>query len=147
MAIGASIGSCGRIAVEAIFADIEKESAEIILREGGERAHIAAECEAIRGGAEFRVQFGQAMENVTLQLRHFCDGHSLALIEIAERPKHIAKAVAQLAISVGGTGQYFLADADIVEIISRGDPHRSEEHTSELQSLLPISFAVFFFTN
>src|SRR3546814_4116045 len=42
---------------------------------------------------------------------------------IAERPKHIAKAVAQLAISVGGTGQYFLADADIVEIISRGDPH------------------------
>src|SRR3546814_12964970 len=63
------------------------------------------------------------MENVTLQLRHFCDGHSLALIEIAERPKHIAKAVAQLAISVGGTGQYFLADADIVEIISRGDPH------------------------
>src|SRR3546814_19836853 len=78
-AIGASLGICGRIAVEAIFADIEKESAEIILREGGERAHIAAECEAIRGGAEFRVQFGQAMENVTLQLRHFCDGHSLAL--------------------------------------------------------------------
>src|SRR3546814_2618019 len=66
-AIGASLGICGRIAVEAIFADIEKESAEIILREGGERAHIAAECEAIRGAAEFRVQFGQAMENVTLQ--------------------------------------------------------------------------------
>src|SRR3546814_5660593 len=99
----------------------------------GERAHIAAECEAIRGGAEFRVQFGQAMENVTLQLRHFCDGHSLALIEIAERPKHIAKAVAQLAISVGGTGQYFLADADIVE--------RSEEHTSELQSLMRNLYA------
>src|SRR3546814_7553203 len=79
-AIGASLGICGRIAVEAIFADIEKESAEIILREGGERAHIAAECEAIRGGAEFRVQFGQA---------------------------------------------------------------RSEEHTSELQSLMRISYAVF----
>src|SRR3546814_5060535 len=37
-AIGASLGICGRIAVEAIFADIEKESAEIILREGGERS-------------------------------------------------------------------------------------------------------------
>src|SRR3546814_19691449 len=119
MAIGASIGSCGRIAVEAIFADIEKESAEIILREGGERAHIAAECEAIRGGAEFRVQFGQAMENVTLQLRHFCDGHSLALIEIAERPKHLANAVAQLELRVGETGQYFLASADTVAIITR----------------------------
>src|SRR3546814_9671620 len=29
------------------------------------------------------------------------------------------------------------------EIVERVDPHRSEEHTSELQSLMRISYAVF----
>src|SRR3546814_11429818 len=67
-AIGASLGICGRVAVEAIFADIEKESAEIILCEGGERAHIAAECEANRGGAEFRVQFAQEIDRKSTRL-------------------------------------------------------------------------------
>src|SRR3546814_10529587 len=40
---------------------------------------------------------------------------------------------------VGG-GQF---DSRVIDIPEQGFPHRSEEHTSELQSLMRISYAVF----
>src|SRR3546814_2224596 len=42
-----------------------------------------------------------------------------------------------------GTGNSAAAGAIVANIIDRPEPARSEEHTSELQSLLRISYAVF----
>src|SRR3546814_5456542 len=54
-------------------------------------------------------------------------GSALFLGETFQSAEQVAEAVAQLAILVGDPGQDF----------------RSEEHTSELQSLMRISYAVF----
>src|SRR3546814_2273760 len=46
-------------------------------------------------------------------------------------------------IIVTGAGRAFVAGGDIADLNSRQGLARSEEHTSELQSLMRISYAVF----
>src|SRR3546814_6674683 len=46
-------------------------------------------------------------------------------------------------IADGGVGYSCLAEVRTVETIRDGKPARSEEHTSELQSLMRISYAAF----
>src|SRR3546814_8661677 len=55
------------------------------------------------------------------------------------RHAHIQAIDAIFAVDIGGAGQ----DALLVAQIGFGHSDRSEEHTSELQSLMRISYAVF----
>src|SRR3546814_9583478 len=50
---------------------------------------------------------------------------------------------AQLAFRSGWLGLASFGHATLVEVAEIAEPERSEEHTSELQSLMRISYAVF----
>src|SRR3546814_3995655 len=48
-----------------------------------------------------------------------------------------------LVLRFMGEGKYFCSGYDISSLAAEDAPSRSEEHTSELQSLMRISYAVF----
>src|SRR3546814_1071929 len=81
----------------------------------------------------------------TTLFRSVGDGNEIAAEQAVSR-RHLPRQ-AQRAQRLGGDGDaHDAALARLLQIIHHrgaGDPQRSEEHTSELQSLMRISYAVF----
>src|SRR3546814_3400119 len=66
---------------------------------------------------------------------HACD----ALAELGVIPMESARTIWEK----GGAATFDVARIDEIEAVTKHDVIRSEEHTSELQSLMRISYAVF----
>src|SRR3546814_5269986 len=77
-------------------------------------------------------------------------GQNLGL-EIEGAPSQCTFGVVEVAVErarvddrgVGAGGAQFVADVEVIGVEADLDLRRSEEHTSELQSLMRISYAVF----
>ena len=121
-AAGAAARIVRRVAIEAVLADIEIEGRKIVLREIGEQPHVAVELEILCRLAQFDIDHAEPVEHIKLQLGHVVHIDLLGVAEPVERAEQIAEGIAQLAIGIGGGAEHFLADANVVEIIGRGDP-------------------------
>src|SRR3546814_3410471 len=64
-------------------------------------------------------------------------------IALDDEPEHVAGAVGHFGYGRGGHGIYVISLRPPVTPVKAGALARSEEHTSELQSLMRISYAVF----
>ena len=69
-AIGHALGTSGRIAIEAVLADIEEEGRQIFVRKIGQQADIIVKVKIIDRLPQLHVHVGEQMEHITLQLRH-----------------------------------------------------------------------------
>src|SRR3546814_7821039 len=90
------------------------------------------------------------MEGKAVLFKRFADVDSIDLEIDSEDPQAIIDAVALLEPSFGGINlediaapNCFIIEAALKERMNIPVFHRSEEHTSELQSLMRISYAVF----
>src|SRR3546814_9690950 len=63
--------------------------------------------------------------------------------EGGDRDMAVKRRVDQVDIALRGLGLGLVADEGVVAHVGRPQEGRSEEHTSELQSLMRISYAVF----
>jgi hypothetical protein len=66
------------------------------------------------------------VEDPAFELGHLTCRHALLVGKVVERAQQVAEGVAELAIGVGRAGEHFLADADVLEIVGRGDPEAED---------------------
>ncbi len=128
-AIGAALQAGRRIAIEAVFADIEEEGRKVFVAELGQRTDISVEVEIIDGLAQSAVEPLQQAEHVPLKLGHFRHRHALVFREAFKCPQQIAVSVAQLAILVRHAAKDFLADAVVLGEIDRERPEPQDIRT------------------
>src|SRR3546814_9532788 len=80
----------------------------------------------------------------TRRLKRFRDPHR-ALVVTQDHRNDLAGGWRQVKTGADFlTGMRPQIGQSVAQIVGRSDPIRSEEHTSELQSLMRISYAVFF---
>src|SRR3546814_2499619 len=102
---------------------------------------IGADAEAI-DKAEDRLKFRDAMDKIGLESARSRIAHTLEEA-IAALDHTGLPAIIRPSFTLGGTGGGVAYNRDeFVQIVTSG-LERSEEHTSELQSLMRISYAVF----
>src|SRR3546814_6414568 len=83
-------------------------------------------------------------ENVEAVAREKGVDASEIIVCVLDRPRH-EKLIGDLREI--GCGIMLIPDGDVAGVIATTDPDRLEEHTSELQSLMRSSYAVFSWTN
>src|SRR3546814_1845004 len=114
---------------------------------GRDAGHIAIHA-AVAGGADICLipELPYSLDGVTRKLREVkASGRAFALVVVAEAVRTvdgqpIGHRSADGLVRYGGIGQWL---AERIETLLGADSRRSEEHTSELQSLMRISYAVF----
>ena len=91
----------GTVAVQAVLADVEVEGREVHGAEIMERREQAVEVVIRDALADDAVQFGQAVQDPALQLRHFGNVDPLLFREVRECAQQVAERVAQAPVEVG----------------------------------------------
>jgi hypothetical protein len=124
--VGAALGARGSVAVKAVLADIEEKGGQVVIGEVGERPRVAVELIISGSLAQFDIEGRQAVQHPAFQLRHIRRLDPLLVRKALKRAEQITEGVAQLAIGIGGAGQHFLADPDILEIVGGGDPQAQD---------------------
>ena len=121
-AAGAAGDRTGRVAIEAVLADIEEERRQILVAEIAQRADIRVEIEILDRLRQDRIDRTKARQHIAFEFGHVRHRQALGLVKPFERTQKIAERVAQFAILVGNAGQDFLADAVVFGEIDRQRP-------------------------
>ena len=129
-AIGHALRISGRIAIEAVLADIEEEGRQIFVRKIGQQADIIVKVKIIDRLPQLHVHVGEQMEHITLKLRHIGNRDLFGVGETVERAKQIAEGIAQFAILVGHALQDFLADPVVLSEVHRQRPKPQDIRTT-----------------
>ena len=121
-AAGAALVRAGRVAIEAVLADIEEEGRKVLVAEVGQRADVGVEVKVRHRLLQRCVELGQQRQHIALQLGHLRNFHPLSLAEPIQGAQQIAEGVAQLAVLVGHALEDFVPDPVVLGEIDRQRP-------------------------
>ena len=66
------------------------------------------------------------MKHVALELGHLLGVERLFFSEAVKSAEQVSETVTQFPVCIGRAGEHFLADADVLEIVGRRDPHAQD---------------------